>query len=812
MLHPNDVCVSISIRGKNVNSLNYTSPLALIDAKLSVKGALIGNLFVGYSKAHETLDSGPFYKEEQQFVDGIAELIGRYMERVSEENERELTTKRNSALLELTTQATQLGDEALIRHAIDQAESLTQSRLAYAHFVSDDQQALILGSWSTNTQVNCVSANERDISPLQTGIWTDCLSQKQWIIQNDYRLISQRHCFPEGNPDLLRHITLPVMEGDKIVMIFGIGNKQADYDAGDLALLKMIAHNCWALLQNNRSHRRLKLDAEVFRNSREAVMITDVNTKILSVNDAFTTITGYTADEAIGQTPRLLKSGKQDFEFYRKFWLELNQHGRWQGEIWNRRKNGEIYPQWVGITAAKNERGQVSEYIAIFMDIGDYKQAQERIQKLAFYDPLTSLANRTLLTDRAQQALSLAQRHKHMMGVLYLDLDHFKFINDSLGHRVGDELLMRVAGLLLTCVRDSDTVCRFGGDEFVLLLSEVSSPENVVDISQKILKALTSTFEINEHLITVSCSIGACIYPLDGENFDTLLQRADTAMYQAKADGRNNCKLFTDEMNQRVQQRLKLQADLHLALKNQEIFVEYQPQFELISGRIVGAEALVRWRHPQLGMISPAEFIPIAEECGLIIEIGKYVMRQACQQTRHWLDQGHQLNIAVNVSYVQFQRSDLLQLVKVILEETALPAQNLELELTESILVADPDNVFVVVNRLRGMGIYLSIDDFGTGYSSLSYLKRFAVHKLKIDQSFVRDILIDKDDAIIVSAIINLAKSLSIDCIAEGVESEEQANLLKQMGCTQIQGYWLGRPLSSAKMELMLEHQTDLPS
>jgi diguanylate cyclase (GGDEF)-like protein/PAS domain S-box-containing protein len=807
MLYPADTCVRISIRDKNYDSLAYVEPVFQIYATISVKGLPVGKLSVGYTKPHDALDKGPFYKEEQQFIDGIAELTGRFLERISAEQDRELTTKRNSALLDLTTQASDLGDLELLRHAIDQTESLTHSGMAYAHFVEDNQETLTLGSWSSNTLRNCDAIFDIASPPSKTGIWADCFRQKKWVIHNDYRALNYAQGLPEGHRKLQRHMSVAVMHGDKIVMIFGVGNKPTDYDIGDLALLEMVANNFWALLQRNQSHRKLELDAEVFRISREAVMITDASTNILSVNEAFTEITGYTREEAIGVTPRLLKSGQQDDLFYSKMWAEINQQGRWQGEIWNRRKNGEIYPQWLGITAAKNERGEVSEYIAIFMDIGDYKQAQDRIEKLAFYDPLTGLANRTLLRDRVQQALFLAQRNHHMAGLIYLDLDNFKVVNDSLGHQIGDELLVQVARLLVACVRDTDTVSRLGGDEFVVLLSDVGNPENVVEVSQKILKSMAKPFKINDHLITVTCSIGACAYPMDGEDFDVLLQRADTAMYQAKADGRNNWKLFTDEMNQQVQERLKLQTDMHLALKNAEFYVEYQPQFDLNSGKIIGAEALVRWHHPQVGLISPAEFIPIAEECGLILEIGKFVMQQACWQTRKWLDQGHLLNIAVNVSYVQFLRSNLLQLVTETLQQSGLPPAHLELELTESILVADPENVLVVVNQLREMGVFLSIDDFGTGYSSLSYLKRFAVHKLKIDQSFVRDILEDKEDAIIVSAIINLAKSLKIDCIAEGVESEEQANLLLKMGCFQIQGYWLGRPLSVEKMDNLLANQ-----
>jgi diguanylate cyclase (GGDEF)-like protein/PAS domain S-box-containing protein len=804
MLYPEDVYIGIIFKGHKITSSTCNRPVDQMSREILVKKVVLGELIVGYTQSHDLIDIGPFYKEEQDFVNGVADLIGRYIERSNHEKERSLTMQRHSALLDLTTQADNLGDVDFLRHVLDQAETLTQSSMAYAHFVNDDQKSLSLGTWSFKMliQYNCISDNNYPIS--KVDVWSDCLREKKWIIHNNCLALHHQQELPGGPAELLRHMIVPVMQGNKIVMLFGVVNKPTDYYPGDLALLEMLANNSWTLLQKNQSQRRLKLDAEVFRISREAVVITDLSCKILSINDAFTHITGYSEREAIGQTPSLLKSNKQSDKFYKKMWAQITDAGHWQGEIWNKRKNGEVYPQWLGITAAKTSTGQVSEYIGIFMDISEHKLAQQRIEQLAYYDALTKLANRTLLADHVQQAISLASRQNHLVGLLYLDLDRFKDINDSLGHSVGDDLLMLVASRLLSCVRDTDTVSRLGGDEFVVLLSHISSADNVLDVAQKILEALSEVFEISEHFISVSCSIGACVYPNNGLDFDVLLQRADTAMYQAKNDGRNNCKFFTEEMNFKVQRCLRLKNDMRNALKNEEFYIEYQPQFNLLIECIIGAEALVRWRHPELGIISPSDFIPIAEESGLIIDIGQYVMRQACHQAKRWHDQGHCLHIAVNVSYVQFMGNNLLQLVTDVLDETGLEAQFLELELTESILVSDPENVLSVVQLLRNMGVFLSIDDFGTGYSSLSYLKRFSVHKLKIDQSFVRDLLVDKDDAIIVSAIINLAKSLEIECIAEGVETEAQANKLQEMGCQQIQGYWLGRPLSVVQMNTLL--------
>ncbi|WP_262967122.1 diguanylate cyclase domain-containing protein [Methylobacter psychrophilus] len=575
MLYPEDVYIGIIFKGHKITSSTCNRPVDQMSREILVKKVVLGELIVGYTQSHDLIDIGPFYKEEQDFVNGVADLIGRYIERSNHEKERSLTMQRHSALLDLTTQADNLGDVDFLKHVLDQAETLTQSSMAYAHFVNDDQKSLSLGTWSFKTliQYNCISDNNYPIS--KVDVWSDCLREKKWIIHNNCLALHHHQELPGGPAELLRHMIVPVMQGNKIVMLFGVVNKPTDYYPGDLALLEMLANNSWTLLQKNQSQRRLKLDAEVFRVSREAVVITDLSCKILSINDAFTHITGYSEREAIGQTPSLLKSNKQSDKFYKKMWAQITDAGHWQGEIWNKRKNGEVYPQWLGITAAKTSTGQVSEYIGIFMDISEHKLAQQRIEQLAYYDALTKLANRTLLADHVQQAISLASRQNHLVGLLYLDLDRFKDINDSLGHSVGDDLLMLVASRLLSCVRDTDTVSRLGGDEFVVLLSHISSADNVLDVAKKILEALSEVFEISEHFISVSCSIGACVYPNNGLDFDVLLQRADTAMYQAKNDGRNNCKFFTEEMNFKVQRCLRLKNDMRNALKNKEFYIRH---------------------------------------------------------------------------------------------------------------------------------------------------------------------------------------------------------------------------------------------
>ncbi|MDP3333510.1 MAG: PAS domain S-box protein [Methylococcaceae bacterium] len=426
MLYPEDVCIDVIFEGHKIKSSACNGSIDQLSSQILVNKLVMGELIVGYTQTHAPIDIGPFYQEEQNFVNGVADLIGRFIERSDNEKERSLTMQRHAALLDLTVQADNLGDVDFLRHVLDQAEALTKSTMAYAHFVNDNQKSLSLGTWSSRALKQCNTMSDKHYPLSKVDVWTDCFREKKWIIHNNCPALHHQQELPGSHAEMLRHMVVPVMQGNKVVMLFGVVNKPADYNAGDLALLEMLANNCWTLLQKNQSQRRLELDAEVFRISREAVVITDMGSKIISVNDAFTHITGYTESEAIGQTPNLLKSDIQSDNFYRKMWSQITETGHWQGEIWNKRKNGEIYPQWLGITAAKTSAGQVSEYIGIFMDISDHKLAQQRIEQMAYYDALTKLANRTLLTDHAQQAISLASRQNHLVGLLYLDLDRFK--------------------------------------------------------------------------------------------------------------------------------------------------------------------------------------------------------------------------------------------------------------------------------------------------------------------------------------------------------------------------------------------------
>lgn len=559
--------------------------------------------------------------------------------------------------------------------------------------------------------------------------------------------------------------------------------------------------------QRKQSEAELKLAARVFESSQESIMITNADSIIVSVNPAFLEMTGYSAAEVIGHNPSLIGSGRHPPEFFAAMRKALNSEGRWQGEIWNRRKSGEIYPAWLTISVYRGASGEVLNYVGIESDISERHAAQEHIRQLAYFDPLTGLPNRRLLQDRAEQALVSAEREGKRVALLFVDLDHFKTINDSLGHSSGDQLLSKVAQRLLGCVRRMDTVSRLGGDEFVVLLGEATL-EGTSEVARKILEVVACPCQIEQHQLGVTPSLGISLFPQDGGDFETLLKHADTAMYRAKESGRNTYRFFASEMNVAALERLQLENGLRQGLERGEFVLHYQPQINLASGRIIGAEALVRWLHPQTGLVSPGKFIPVAEISGLIVPIGEWVLREACRQNRSWQDAGlPPISIAVNISSVQFRGGQLEESVRSVLADSGLPPEFLELELTEGIVMGNADETVDILRRLSATGVKLAIDDFGTGYSSLSYLKRFPIDKLKIDQSFVRDIVSDPDDWAIATAVISLGHSLRLAVIAEGVEHAEQLEMLRIQGCDEVQGYYFSVPLPADEFAELLLRQ-----
>lgn len=545
--------------------------------------------------------------------------------------------------------------------------------------------------------------------------------------------------------------------------------------------------------------------ARVLEDSAEGIMITDADRRILTVNKAFTTLTGYTPEDVVGRDPRILSSGRHDSGFYHVMWRTIRESGRWQGEIWNRRRDGETYLEWLSITAVRNSAGDLTHYVGIFTDITERKESAERIDFLANHDFVTGLPNRSLMNDLVRQAVASSRRRNTMVALLFLDLDRFKTINDSLGHPIGDVLLQRVGSRLSESMREGDTVARLGGDEFLIMLPEITRSQDAAVVAEKILHATQKPISVDGHELTVTCSIGISVCPHDGSDVATLIKNADAAMYHAKERGRNNFQFFTPDMNSRAFEALSMEMSLRGALQRNEFTLHYQPQVQTTTGRVIGAEALIRWKHRDLGFVSPAKFIPIAEEHGLIHSIGEWVLRTACLQVREWLDSGlPAVPVAVNVSSVQFRQPGLADRVAAILLETGLAPQYLELELTESVIMREAEHAIDVLLQLHDMGVSLSIDDFGTGYSSLSYLRRFPIHKLKIDQSFVRDITTNPDAAAIATAIIGMGKTLKLRVIAEGVETAEQKAFLAAQHCDELQGYHIGRPTEAEQFSALL--------
>ncbi|MDP2109731.1 MAG: EAL domain-containing protein [Thiobacillus sp.] len=544
----------------------------------------------------------------------------------------------------------------------------------------------------------------------------------------------------------------------------------------------------------------LRLFASVFEQSGQAILITDSDKRILAVNPTFTHLTGYAIDEIRGKNPNVLASGLTPAETYQAMWTGLNEAGYWQGEIVDRRKDGTIYPMWISISVVRGVKGHITHYIASFTDISERKLVEAHISQLAYHDTLTGLLNRFSLRTQMEQALTMAHRDHRALAVIFLDMDRFKTINDTLGHAVGDKLLITVGQRLRESVRESDIVARLGGDEFVVVLTEVEDATAVARLADKILHVLAQPYLIGKNALHSAASIGLALYPDDGEDGETLMKNADTAMYHAKSQGRNNIQFFTAEMNQAALKRLMLDQDLRVAVETRQFELHYQPQLDSHDGRIVGVEALVRWHHPRDGLISPAEFIPVAEETGLILRLGEWVLDEACRQLRAWRDEGlADVTMAVNLSAHQLRSPVLLAQVAHALEKHGLTGASLELEITESAAMHDPAASIRQLKALRGLGVRLSIDDFGTGYSSLSYLKLLPIHTLKLDRSFVRDIETDSNDVAICTATIALAHNLGLAVVAEGVETEAQRLLLTSHQCDFMQGYLFSKPLPAAE-------------
>lgn len=596
-------------------------------------------------------------------------------------------------------------------------------------------------------------------------------------------------------------------EAGRVLGTFGIYHKtKREPTAEQLELIDEFTRITALAVQKVRAADILRQAAAVFDSTREGILITDLKPRIVAVNRAYTNITGYSETDALGKNPSSLKSGRHDKAFFKELWSKLSDTGHWQGEIWNRRKNGEFYPQWLTINTVYDEHGLPCRYVGVFSDISQIKESEARLERLAHFDPLTNLPNRLLVQSRLRHALEHAERHGHRVAVLYLDLDRFKTVNDSLGHPSGDELLSMLAERLSTRLRDEDTLARLGGDEFLLVLECIDAPEVAATVAQSMIDLLLPPFDLSGgQEIYLGVSIGISLYPDDAGDVTELIQHADMAMYLAKQEGRNTYRFHTPALSSAASERLSLETRLRRALTEREFVLHYQMLIDARTEAVIGVEALVRWQPAGKAVVPPGIFIPIAEETGLIVPLGEWVLSTACKQGKAWMDAGiPALIMAVNLSVRQFQSVDVVELVRRVLADSGFPADRLELELTEGMLMDDAKQSIATLNALKELGVRLSIDDFGTGYSSLAYLKRFPIDKLKIDQSFVRGLSDDINDREITATIIAMSRVLKLDVLAEGVETEQQLAFLRESGCDYYQGYWFHKPEPAADLEQRL--------
>lgn len=549
------------------------------------------------------------------------------------------------------------------------------------------------------------------------------------------------------------------------------------------------------------------LAEKIFMNIEESVIYTDKRGVILSVNPAFQIVTGYTEEEALGKRPNILQSGYHKKDFYDAMWKEISEKGQWSGEIWNKRKNGEVFPEWLTIHAIVDDSGEVMNHVALFSDITDKKHKENQLQKLTQYDVLTGTANRSLLNEELSALIKTSQKYNQILAVLHIDLDRFKVINETLGHGYGDVMLKKVAARIKRMLKNKDVLARIGGDEFIIVLPNLKHVKEAVHISQDIILALKQPFYIYDQETYISASIGIGLYPFDGLQVEALLINAEKALNKAKSTGVNGFELYHEELqNVNNTRRRTIENKLHTALENDELQIHYHPQVNLVTGEVVGVEALLRWKEAELGQVSPGEFIPIAEETGLIIPISQWVIKKACEDVKSFHISGYpNLKVSINISGLHFTQENFVKDVVSLIENTNIHPHCVELELTESMIMPNAQDSIKKLVTLKQLGLKLSIDDFGTGYSSLSYLQKFPIDTLKIDQSFIKNLSIYKDDSAIVIAIITMAKTLNLEIIAEGVELKKHVDFLKKQKCDIIQGFYLSKPLPISDLQDFLE-------
>lgn len=712
----------------------------------------------------------------------------------------------------------------LFGNVLQEALTLSESQLGFLSEIRYTKtgtpylRTLAIGNTTCNNgqcylRATC-SLSGAELAKLK-ALFCDAITSGKAVIANDVPNDPQVSGVLSSDSQIKRFLGLPFYHHGSLLGIVGVANRDKPYDKRLIEYLDPLLSTCGSILDayhNDQRRRdaesRLRLTAKVFESTIEGVIIVDARAYIVDVNKAFTHITGMVRQEIIGQHLSVLRAKQEEPISFQKIWRSIKSTGQWQGELWSQRKNGETYPAWMTVSAVRNSKEEITHYVAVFSDITIRKQTEQRLYYLAHHDTLTGLPNRTLFLDRLKHAINHAHRRNHRVAVLFIDLDRFKFINDTLGHRIGDILLKQVAKRMQANIRAEDTIARLGGDEFTVIIESFTDTSVIPLIARKIINACEKPFNINGKELFVSASIGISLYPTDGYDAGMLLQHADAAMYRAKEKGKNSYQFFTTEINAAAAEHLALENRLRKAIAQGEFQLYYQPIMDMESGAIVSVEALIRWINPELGLINPDKFIPLAEETGLIIPIGEWVLQTACAQAKIWNQENtYPLRIAINLSARQFQQIDFLERILEILKKTDLLPNRLELELTESMIMDNMEASLETLNALKKMGCQISLDDFGTGYSSLAYLKRFPIDTVKIDHSFVRDISTDPDDAAITTAVTTMAHSLRRKVVAEGVETREQLEFLDNIGVNGVQGYFISYPAPAENFTRLLQER-----